>query len=143
MSKGGPMPRVLAGISKAMLLATLSLVAGVAACESLGTLERIDMQVIFQKSNGEPAGFASVYIIETVGNFQLLTDEWKADKDGVVVLRGDYCVPLQVAAEGGGVVIYGPSVSNKYVVKLVDGPPSLARIFGTQVHRRGEAFSGC
>lgn len=120
------------GLSVLLIAVTLS------ACNHFG-LERdhgdkinLDTQIDFVGEDGTPVAAAPIYIMETLGNITpVITDTLKTDSQGVLHLRGNYCSPVGVATNGGGIFIHRETLQAHYTVTVrKNRQPSLEKGYG-------------
>jgi hypothetical protein len=123
-------------VAKSSAYAISSILVLTLACcshffEAGGSRTSLEADILFVSTDQNPMVDAEVYVVETVGTMNVVSEILKTDARGHIVLKGDYCLPAVVAVRGGNVVVQRETLARTYrvVVKGGDQPP-LDRLAG-------------
>jgi hypothetical protein len=71
--------------------------------EAGGERTSLTAAIAFVRVDKTPVATAPVYVVETVGTMNVVTEVLTTDEHGRVFLEGAYCLPAVILARGGGV----------------------------------------
>jgi hypothetical protein len=94
-----------------------------------GTRMLVDAEIYIFSSDGTPAPHIKTYTVETISGLTI-TGVLTADRDGVVRLKGYFCLPMIVAVNGGSVTILPSKVARRYGIRVVPDTLDVTKAFG-------------
>jgi len=125
-------------LSRVIVLAAV-LLLGAAGCSRIlsrifeavrGERTYVRAEIAFVAPDGTPIVDAPVYVVEQIGTMRPITEVLKTDAHGHILLDGYYCLPAEVATQGGNFVIQPPATAASYRIGVAADGPSLEQLFG-------------
>jgi hypothetical protein len=99
--------------------------------EAGGSRTALEADIAFVSADQTSIADALVYVVETIGTMHVVTEVFKTDARGHILLKGSYCLPTIVAVRGGSVVVQRETLVPSYQVIVKGGDqPSPDRLAG-------------